>query len=215
MMAGFADRQEAGEALARALEDYAAKPNALLLGLPRGGVPVAAPIAAALDLPLDVMLVAKLGVPGQRELAFGAIGLHGEPVFNPDIMAQVAIPQPTIDATIAEKQALLDDRNTLYRAGAGAPDLKGKTAILVDDGLATGATMRAAVAATRAAGAAQIVIAIPVGSVEACHALTPLCDKLVCLATPTPFWGVGHWYANFDQTSDQEVITLLNRYRGP
>lgn len=208
-MREYADRKAAGTALAEVLVAYEGRDNAVVLGLPRGGVPVAAQVADRLKLPLDVVLVAKLGVPGQRELAFGAVAFGAEPVFNSDILAHVMVPAQAIEEILAEKRDLLEERNRLYRGGGPALNLSGKTILLVDDGLATGATMKAAVLASQAAGAKAVIIAVPVGSTEACAALRPMCNELVCLMTPVPFWGVGHWYQNFDQTPDTEVVDLL------
>lgn len=208
----FHDRAEAGRALAGRLGEYARRPDALVLGLPRGGVPVAAPIASALGLPLDVLVVRKLGAPGQPELAVGAIAA-GVIVRNPDVARWFATDPRVIDAIVERERAELERRERLYRPGSPPLAIAGKTVLLVDDGAATGASMRAAVAALRALRAALIVVALPTASAEACDALRRDADRVVCLQTPRSFSAVGEWYERFDQTTDREVIDLLRTQR--
>lgn len=205
----FTNRQDAGRRLADALAEYAGRDDALVLGLPRGGVPVAYEVANRLDLPLDVLLVRKLGVPGQEELAMGAIAWGHIRVLNRDVVDQLGIPQFTLEHIIGREQAELERRNQLYRDDKPAPDVDGRTVILVDDGLATGATMKAAVSAMRQAGTARIIVAVPVGPCDTCRELEEMVDDVVCLSAPRPFYAVGQGYQNFDQTSDPEVIALL------
>lgn len=208
----FRNRSDAGRELAAALGSYRGKPDVLLLALPRGGVPVAAEVAQALHLPLDVILVRKLGMPGNEELAIGAIAFGDICVLNHGLIAQMNIPEAEIDRTISEQQTELKRRNDLYRAGRPAPDLRGKTVILIDDGLATGATMQAAVAALRKAGAPHIIVAVPVGATDSCAELQSRVDSVVCPFQPSPFMGVGRWYDDFTQTTDAEVQKLLTLY---
>lgn len=205
----YRDRTEAGEALASALKEYQDRDDLLILALPRGGVPVAAPVAAALGAPLDLMLVRKLGVPRHPELAMGAIATGGVMVRNEDIIKGRGICQEDMDAVLAREQAELARRDQRYRGDRPPPQVRGRTVILVDDGLATGATMRAAVAALHQTGPAQVVVAVPVASREARSLLAQEADEVVCPLTPSPFLGVGDWYRNFIQTSDQEVLDLL------
>ncbi len=207
----FSDRAEAGKKLADALSCYAEKADVLILALPRGGVPVAYQIARALAAPLDVWLVRKLGVPGREELAMGAIAGNDIHVLNHEIIRLLNIDQGLVDTVIVRERAELERRNRLYREGRSAPLTEGKKIILVDDGLATGATMRAAVAAVRHAGAARIIVAAPVGAASACRTTEKEADELVCLCMPEPFYGVGQWYEDFSQTSDEEVMALLSR----
>ena len=205
----FADRRDAGRALAKALAGRHADDDVVVLALPRGGVPVAVEIARALGAPLDVFLVRKLGVTGQEELAFGAIASGGVRVFNDDIVRLARLDESEIERVSRAERLELERRASLYRAGRGEPELRGRTALLVDDGLATGATMRAAVQALRALGPSRIVVAVPVGSREAVAALADQADEVVCLETPEPFHGVGAWYGDFSQTSDEEVRAAL------
>lgn len=207
----FPDRAEAGKKLAEALSRYAGRSDVLVLALPRGGVPVAHQVARALAAPLDVWLVRKLGVPGREELAMGAIAGNSTQVLNREVIGLLNIDQARLDAVISRERAELERRNRLYREGRPAPPTEGKTVILVDDGLATGATMRAAIAAARHAGAARIVVAIPVGAASACRTTEKEADEFVCLCMPEPFYGVGQWYENFSQTPDEEVMALLSR----
>ncbi len=205
----FADRAEAGKMLAEVLVDYAERTDVLVLALPRGGVPVAYEVAQTLTVPMDLWLVRKLGVPGQEELAMGAIAGNDTCILNRDIISVLNIDRATIDAVIVKEQAELERRNRLYRQGRSSPDIKGKTIIIIDDGLATGATMRAAIASLRQAGAAKIIAAVPVGAASTCGKVEQDADELVCLYTPEPFYGVGQWYSDFSQTSDESVLALL------
>lgn len=207
----FADRAEAGRMLGEALSVYAERTDVLVLALPRGGVPVAYEIARILAVSLDIWLVRKLGAPGQEELAMGALAGTGTLVLNKEIIKLLNIDEASIDAAIARERTELERRNKLYRSGRPAPDIPGKTIILVDDGLATGATMRAAIVSLRDAGAARIVVAVPVGTISACRKIRQEADDLVCLYTPEPFFGVGQWYDNFMQTADGEVLALLGQ----
>lgn len=210
MRALFENRREAGRALAAMLHEYANRRDVLVLALPRGGVPVAFELATALRAPLDVFVVRKLGVPGHEELAMGAIATGGVRVLNEDVVQSLGIPQAVIDAVAAAEQKELQRREQLYRGGRPAPEVRGRTIILVDDGLATGSTMRAAVAALRQQGPARIVVAVPVGAPSTCDEFRADVDQIVCGFTPEPFYGVGQWYEDFSQTSDEEVRELLD-----
>ena len=205
----FRDRTDAGRRLAAKLADYAGRDDVIVLALPRGGVPVGAEVANALGAPLDVFLVRKLGAPGREELAMGAIASGGVRVLNPDVVDQLQIPTKWIDVVAAREGEELARREAAYRDGRPAPDVRGKTVILVDDGLATGASMKAAVAALRDLGPARVVVAVPVGAPETCQELGALADEVVCAVTPDPFYAVGSWYADFEQTTDEEVRELL------
>ena len=209
----FRDRGEAGRALAAQLTAYADRPDVLVLALPRGGVPVAYEVARALGAPLDVFVVRKLGVPGYEELAMGAVATGGVRVLNDDIVTGLRIPGYLIEAVAAQEQAELKRRERAYRGGRPPPDVRGRTVILVDDGLATGATMRAAVKALRQQQPARIVVAVPVAAAETCAALQAEADEVVCAITPEPFHAVGRWYEDFSQTTDEEVRDLLARRR--
>lgn len=205
----FTDRREAGQMLGRQLRRYANRDDVVVLGLPRGGVPVAFEVAAALHAPLDVFVVRKLGFPGHAEFAMGAIASGGVRVMNEDIGA-AHMPSPDVIDRIARTEALeLERREHAYRGGRPPVPIEGRVAILVDDGLATGSTMRAAVMAVRRLKPARIVVAVPVGAVEARDTLAALADEMVCLRTPEPFSAVGLWYAEFGQTTDEEVRELL------
>lgn len=205
----FADRREAGQLLARRLTAYANRADVVVLGLPRGGVPVAFEVASALHAPLDVFVVRKLGFPGHAEFAMGAIASGGVRVLNEEIGAAYMPSQEVIDR-IAQAEGLeLERREHAYRNGRPPAPIEGRVAILVDDGLATGSTMRAAVLAVRRLEPARIVVAVPVGSVEARDALAAVADEMVCLRTPDPFSAVGLWYVDFGQTTDEEVCELL------
>jgi predicted phosphoribosyltransferase len=210
-MTRFHDRREAGRVLASRLMRYAGRPDVLVLALPRGGVPVAFEVARALRAPLDVFLVRKLGVPGHEELAMGAIASGGVRVLNEEVVNVLRIPEEDIDAVAAEEQRELGRREHAYRDGRPAPDVRGKVVILIDDGLATGSTMRAAVAALRRRGPARIVVAVPVGAAETCAELQDEADEAVCARTPEPFYAVGLWYEDFAQTTDEEVPELLRQ----
>ncbi|HEU4391964.1 MAG TPA: phosphoribosyltransferase family protein [Blastocatellia bacterium] len=184
-------------------------PDVIVLGLPRGGVPVAFEVAKALGAPLDVFLVRKLGVPGQPELAMGAIASGGVFVINEDVVSYLAIPASEIQEVAARERAELERREQLYRGGRPMPSLKGRTAIVVDDGLATGSSMRAAVTALKRLGTARVVVAVPVAPEATCHELRDEVDEIVAVAIPPDFDGVGRWYDDFSQTTDQEVCDLL------
>ena len=205
----FANRAEGGKMLAEALSDYSGRSGILILALPRGGVPVAYEVAKSLSAPMDLWLVRKLGVPGQEELALGALAGKSICVLNDDIIDILNIDQSAIDAVTAREQVELERRNRLYRQGRPPPDIREKIIIIIDDGLATGATMRAAIASLRQAGATRIIAAVPVGAVSTCRKIEQEADELVCLYTPEPFHGVGQWYSDFSQTSDEEVLALL------
>lgn len=205
----FEDRTEAGRVLAGYLRDYAGREDVRVLALPRGGVPVAFEVARALGAPLDVFLVRKLGTPGHEELAMGAIASGGVRILNTDVIDELGISPEAIDAVTESEHRELVRREHDYRGGRPAPDMEGRTVILVDDGLATGSTMRAAVAAAREHSPARVVVAVPVGSEEAVELLTREADEVVCVSTPEPFRAVGLWYELFNQTSDEEVRELL------
>ena len=209
----FRDRTDAGQKLAARLAKYAHRSDVLVLALPRGGVPVAYEVAEQLGAPLDVFLVRKLGVPGYEELAMGAIASGGVRVVNDDVVRQLAIPGEVIDAVAAEERRELERRERAYRNDRPPPDVKGRTVILIDDGLATGSTMRAAAAALRKLGPERIVVAVPVSAPETCDEIREEVDEVVCAVTPEPFRGVGLWYKDFSQTTDEEVRELLERAR--
>lgn len=205
----YRDRIEAGKRLAEYLQDYANRDDVLVLALPRGGVPVACEVAAALHAPLDIFLVRKLGVPGQEELAMGAIATGGVRVLNQDVVRYLHIPDEVIDAVAADEERELERRERLYRDDRSPLDVRGRTVILVDDGLATGSTMRAAAAALRKKQPARIVVGVPVSAAETCDEFRMEVDEIICAAMPDPFHGVGLWYKDFSQTTDQEVRDLL------
>ena len=207
----FADRAEAGRLLAQQLQHYAGRDDVIVLGLPRGGVPVAYEVARALRVPLDVFTVRKLGVPGFEELAAGAIASGGVRVLNQDVMRSLSNAEAIIEEVTRREKEELDRREQSYRDGRPAPQLRHRIAILVDDGLATGATMRAAVKALRQAGAARIVVAVPVGPPETCREMAQEADEAICAKAPEFFHAVGQYYDNFAQTTDQEVRDLLSR----
>ncbi len=206
----FEDRRAAGRALAEVLAELALR-DPVVLALPRGGVPVAFEIASELDAPLDVLVVRKLGVPGHEELALGAIASGGARVLNHDVIASLGISAEVIERVAERERVELERRERLYRGERAPTVVAGRTAILVDDGLATGATMRAAATSLRQRGPAAIVVAVPVGAPSSCALIRRSVDQLVCLAEPEPFYGVGLWYRVFDQTSDAEVRRLLAR----
>ncbi|MBG9387000.1 phosphoribosyltransferase [Caenimonas aquaedulcis] len=207
----FADRAEAGRALAQRLMNWRERPGLLVLGLPRGGVAVAAEVARALHAPLDIFVVRKLGFPGHEEYAMGAIASGGIRVMNP--LPGIDVPPEAIARVVAREQDELRRRELLYRGERPAISLRGRDVIVVDDGLATGATMRAAVEAIRQQHPLRITIAVPVGAKESCEELRPLVDELVCAATPMPFHAVGAWYRSFPQATDDEVRSLLDSAR--
>jgi predicted phosphoribosyltransferase len=195
--------------LAEGLAAYDDHPDLLVLGLPRGGVPVAYEIARALHAPLDIFVVRKLGVPGHEELAMGAIASGGMRVLNDDVVQALAISQEQIEAVVAREQQEIERRERTYRGDRPPFDVQGKTVILVDDGVATGATLRAAIAALRARAPAKLIVAVGVAPVETCELLAAEVDKLVCLLMPDPFWAVGLWFTDFSPTTDEEVRSLL------
>lgn len=205
----YQDRAEAGQRLAEQLTAYANRPDVVVLALPRGGVPVAFEVAQVLNAPLDVFLVRKLGVPGHEELALGAIAAGGVRVLNEEVVRLLRIPETVIGTVAVQEQQELERRAHHYRDGRSALDILGRTIILVDDGLATGATIRAAVAALRQQQPAHIVIAVPVAARAACDGLRAEGEDIVCAAMPEPFYAVGLWYEDFSQTSDAEVRALL------
>lgn len=213
-MALFANRLDAGQKLASELGEYKGRPDLIVLALPRGGVPVAYEVAKALGAPLDVFLVRKLGVPGHEELAMGAIASGGVRVLNRDVVRALNIPQRVIEAVAAIEARELERREQLYRGDRPQPEIRGCTAVLVDDGLATGASMRAAVAGLRGHEPENIVVAVPTAASEPCAALEPQVDEIVCATTPEPFYGVGFWYADFSQTTDREVRQILDQAAG-
>ncbi|HSH46004.1 MAG TPA: phosphoribosyltransferase family protein [Longimicrobiales bacterium] len=210
----FANRAEAGRLLADELREYAGRDDVIVLGLPRGGIPVAYEVARALEVPLDAFLVRKLGLPGHEELAMGAIASGGTRVLNADVLDLHPVSEERIAAVAAQEEEELERREREYRRDRGPLDLEGHTVILVDDGLATGSTMRAAVAAIRASRPAGIVVAVPVAARETCDALRREVDAVVCPRTPDPFQAVGVWYRTFDQTTDEEVRDCLARAAG-
>ena len=205
----FQDRSEAGEHLATQLAKFANRDDVLVLALPRGGVPVAYEVAKALQAPLDIYLVRKLGVPGHEELAMGAIATGGVRVLNDDVVKYLRIPKSVIDLVAETELQELERREREYRGDRPEPDVRGKTVILVDDGLATGSTMRAAAEALRQQQPARIVVAVPVSAPQTCDEYRMGVDEIVCAATPEPFYGVGQWYIDFSQTTDDEVRELL------
>lgn len=207
----FRDRTDAGRRLAERLAKFVGRPDLLVLALPRGGVPVAYEVARALGAPLDIFLVRKLGVPGQEELAMGAIASGGVRVLNPDVVSMLRIPEHVIDAVTRREQAELERRERVYRGERAEPDVRRKTVILVDDGLATGSTMRAAATALCQHTPGRLVIAVPVAAPETCEAFRREVDEIVCAMTPEPFQAVGLWYDDFSQTTDEEVHELLRR----
>jgi len=205
----FADRREAGQHLAERLNKYKRRRDVVVLALPRGGVPVAYEVARAIGAPLDIFLVRKLGTPGHRELAMGAIASGGVRVINPDILDWYRITDVAVEAVVREELAELERREQLYREGRPPLDLKGRAVLLIDDGLATGSTMKAAVEAVRRHAPAHVTVAVPVAAADTCRELTALADEVVCAWTPEPFSAVGLWYDDFSQTTDAEVRELL------
>jgi putative phosphoribosyl transferase len=207
----FRDRAEAGRLLAAKLVKYAGHSDVVVLALPRGGVPVAYEVARKLRAPLDVFVVRKLGLPGHKELALGAIASGGVRVLNEGAVRALQIPGEVIDSIAAQEGEELRRREQAYRNNRPALETRGRTVILIDDGLATGSTMRAAVAALRRQGPARIVVAAPVGAAQTCAELQDEVDEVICLQTPEPFYAVGLWYSDFSQTTDEEVHDLLER----
>jgi putative phosphoribosyl transferase len=209
----FRDRAHAGRVLAAGLRHFAGDPNVVVLGLQRGGVPVAYEVARALGAPLDVLLVRKLGVPDQPELAMGAIASGGVRVLHQAVIDSLAIPPEVVEAAADREGAELARREQAYRADRPAISVAGRTVVVVDDGVATGSTMRAAVAALRAQQAGRIVVAVPVGARETCAELAAQADELVCPNMPASFHAVGQWYDDFTQTTDDEIGSLLGASR--
>jgi predicted phosphoribosyltransferase len=207
----YRDRAEAGRYLAKKLAGYAGRPDVIVLALPRGGVPVAYEVARALGAPLDVFLVRKLGVPGHEELAMGAIASGGLLLLNEKLVRALAISPELINDVISSQRAELERRDRQYRGVRPPPDVRGKTVILIDDGLATGASMRAAIAALRQQHPARLVVAVPIAAPTTCAELRDEVDEIVCARTPEPFHAVGLWYDDFTQTTDDEVRDLLRR----
>jgi len=207
----FSNRVEAGRRLAARLVQYAGRSDVIVLGLPRGGVPVAAEVARELGAPLDVFLVRKLGVPGHPEFAMGAIAESGHQVLDEHLVDQLNIPRALIDRTLAHEHLEIERQNRVFRDGRGKPDVQGKTVIVVDDGLATGATMLAALTALREGGARSVVAAAPVGAPGTIERLRPHADAVVCVEAPPDFDAVGRWYVDFSPTTDGEVKDCLTR----
>ena len=209
----FRNRSEAGRRLARKLDRFANRDDVIVLALPRGGVPVAYEVARLLGAPLDVFLVRKLGVPGHEELAMGAIASGGVRVLNDEVVRMLQIPPHVIERVAGEEHRELERRSREYRGDGETPDVAGKTTILIDDGLATGSTMRAAAEALRRLNPRRIVIAVPTAAAETCQLFRGIVDEVVCDITPDPFHAVGLWYDDFSQTTDREVRDLLERSR--
>ncbi|MBB6097380.1 putative phosphoribosyltransferase [Deinobacterium chartae] len=209
----FANRRDAGRQLAQHLERFRTAPRPLVLALPRGGVPVAFEVARALRAPLEVFVVRKLGVPGHEEVAMGAIASGGVRVLNEDLLRRLALPEAQLEAVTAREARELERREALYRAGRSLPSLEDRSVLLIDDGLATGASARAALQALRALNPATLVLAVPVGAAQTCAELAELADDVVCPVQPEPFYAVGQAYVNFGQTGDDEVLDLLRASR--
>lgn len=207
----FQDRRDAGRQLARQLQHHRDQPEVLVLALPRGGVPVAYEVAGALHAPLDVFIVRKIGMPGHEEFAIGAIASGGTRVMNTQVMERYRVPEAAIEAVAEKEDRELKRRERAYRDGRPPLALQGKTVLLVDDGLATGASMRAAVQAIKQFKPAKIVVAVPIASPDTCEEFRTEVDEVVCAVTPAPFYAVGQGYADFSQTTDQEVHSLLRR----
>lgn len=207
----FKNRQEAGRELATRLTKYANREDVLVLGVPRGGIPVASEVATALHVPLDIFVLRKLGVPGHEELAFGAIGSGGVRILNADVVDRLGISELEIAAAMQEQTRELERREKLYRGDRPPLDVHGRTVILVDDGIATGASLRAAIHAIRKMKPAAIVVATPVAPRETCNRLRQEVDELVCVDIPEPFYAIGEFYIDFSQVSDGQVVELLDR----
>jgi putative phosphoribosyl transferase len=208
----FTDRRQAGKTLAALLGAYGGRADVVVLALPRGGVPVGYEVAQALDAPLDIFLVRKLGVPGHPEYAMGAIATGGVRVLNEEAIGWYRIPEAVIDSVVAEEQRELERREQAYRDGRPGAAITGRTVIVVDDGLATGSSMRAAVTAVRQLHPARIVVAVPVGAPSTCREMQQIADEVVCARMPEPFSAVGQWYDDFSQTTDGEVQSLLRAH---
>ena len=207
----FRDRTDAGRLLAERLRKYAGRDDVVVLALPRGGVPVAYEVAKTLGAPLGIFLVRKLGVPGHEELAMGAIATGGVRVLVPEVIQEAGVPEAAVERVTAQEQRELERRERAFRGDRPPVDVRGKTVLLVDDGLATGATMRAAIAALRQQGPARIVVAVPTAAPATCESMRGEVDEVVCAITPEPFYAVGLWYDDFSQTTDEEVRELLAR----
>lgn len=207
----YADRSEAGKRLAEALQSYQGREGLVVLGLPRGGVPVAVEVARALSVPLDILLVRKLGVPGHEELAMGAIASGGAHVVNQSIIQRIGVPQEQVDQVVNDEEKELERRSRKYRGDKPFPKLKDHSVVLIDDGLATGATMRAAVSAVRQYNPREIVVAAPVAPPDAIETLKQAADDVVCPFTPSNFMGISQWYQQFEQLSDEQVTELLSK----
>lgn len=210
-MALFMDRRDAGMRLAKELSEYEGRSDVLILALPRGGAPVAYEVARHLKAPLDVFLVRKLGLPGHEELAMGAIASGGVKVLNEDVVRAMDLPERVVEGVAAREQQELERRERAYRGDQPPPEIEGRTVILVDDGLATGASMRAAVLGIKAQSPTSVVVAVPVAAPETCQEFEDEVDAVVCAVTPQPFYGVGYWYQDFSQTTDEEVRELLEK----
>lgn len=206
----FSDRYAAGKILASQLQSYLKNPNVIVLALPRGGVPVASEVAKSLSVPLDIFIVRKLGVPGHEELAMGAIASGGTIIFNEDILRQLRISESEIQQVIQSEQQELQRREAIYRGKKTLPKLTGKIIILVDDGIATGATMRAAIKALQKQKPQKLVVAVPVAASSTIDEMSNLVDEIICPVKPVDFYAVGAWYDDFSQTTDEEVYQLLN-----
>ena len=211
----YRNRSEAGQRLALSLGSFEGRPDVTVLGLPRGGVPVACEIARALRVALDVFVVRKLGLPGQREIAMGAIGSGGIVVLDGDLIARMHVPSAAVERAIADERAELARRERLYRGSRPPLDVRGRTIMLVDDGLATGASVQAAIAALKRHGPASIVVVSPVGSHDGCRAIAAITDGCLCAAMPEPFYAVSFWYDDFSETTDDQVRTLLAQAWAP
>ena len=210
----FSDRRSAGKELAKALESVASAGEAVVLGLPRGGVPVAYEVALSLGIPLDILVIRKLGAPGHPELAIGAVGSGGVRVLNERIINSLGVQQETLEKIAQEERRRVEEKESFLRENRDAVSLKGKSVILIDDGLATGASMRAAVATVRAKEPRQVIVAVPVAPPDTVEQLRQEVDRVVCLNAPAGFTAVGQWYHHFDQTSDREVQKLLRDVGG-
>jgi predicted phosphoribosyltransferase len=210
-MALFTDRRDAGRKLAQKLSAYTNRSDVVVLALPRGGVPVAYEVALALNAPLDIFTVRKLGVPGHEELAMGAIATGGARVINQDIVRMFNIPQGLVEAVVKHELKELERREREYRGDRTLREIHDHTAILIDDGLATGASMQVAIMALRAKDPFQLVVAVPTAPLETCEAFRQIVDEMVCATTPQPFYGVSRWYEDFSQVTDEEVQTLLEK----
>jgi predicted phosphoribosyltransferase len=207
----FSDRRDAGTRLAERLQEYAGRNDVIVLALPRGGVPVGFEVARALGAPLDVFVVRKLGLPWQEELAIGALASGGVRVLDLDLIRIAGVTEEELELITATEKLELERRERLYRGDKPFPDLAGKTVLLVDDGLATGSTMKAAVVALRQEGPARVIVAVPVASPETCESLREVADGVVCAETPEPFRAVSLWYEDFSQTTDDEVHELIGQ----